>query len=354
MIDVDERSPRLDLRMFDDLGEVVDRADRDAAVVEDLFPVFVTAREEHFLQPRDQALAVPVAIVVGSVARVVGELGAADQRTEGFPLLVAGHRQREIARPRSKGLVGQQGLVGGAQRRGDLAVGEIAAEHGAEQRQLAFHHRHVDRLSLPGALLDAQREHDRKSRVHAGREVGDRHAGAGAAAALFAGDADHSALGLQDEVERGAVAVRPVLAVAGNRAVDDAGIALARGFVVQAKPAQGTCAVVLEHHVAALDHAQESLLALGMLEVEHHAFLVAVQAHEVGGLPSGHRRAPGARNIAGAGRFDLEHLRAVVGEHGGAKGAGKGMAEIQDLYVFKRQQHGVSGKAGRKSGGRRF
>ncbi len=113
-----------------------------------------------------------------------------------------------------------------------------------------------------------------------------------------AGDADHAAFGLQDEVQRGALQVRPVLAVARDRAVDDAGIALAPGLVVEAQALQRPGPVVFQHDVGTLDHAQEQFLAFLVLQVEHHALLVAVQAHEIRRLAARQRRAPGARDVA--------------------------------------------------------
>ena len=156
----------------------------------------------------------------------------------------------------------------------------------------------------------------------------------------LAGDADHAALGLQDQIEGGAVAVGAVLAETGNRAVDDARIALARGLVVQAQAHQRAGAVVLEHDVGALHHAQEGLLALRVLQVEHHALLVAMQAGEIIRFPAGQGRAPGARDVAQSGGLDLDHLGAEIGEHGRTKRAGERVAQVEYLDAFQWQLHG--------------
>ena len=112
-------------------------------------------------------------------------------------------------------------------RLGNLAVGEIVRDRRAEERELPFHHRDVDLLAFAGPVFHPQREHDRVGAVHAGGHVGDRYAGARAVRARLAGDADHAALGLEDEIERRALAIRPVLPEPRYRAVDDPGIALA-------------------------------------------------------------------------------------------------------------------------------
>src|SRR5262249_37520899 len=107
------------------------------------------------------------------------------------------------------------------------------------------------------------------------------------AAAGLAGRADHAALGLHDQVERRAVAVGPVLAEAGDRAVDDARVPLARRLVAQAEPGEGAHAVGLEPQVALLDQAEEQRLAFRLLEIDLDALLVAVKAHEVRRLSAG-------------------------------------------------------------------
>ena len=91
-----------------------------------------------------------------------------------------------------------------------------------------------------------------------------------------------------------------------------------------------------------LDQAQERFLAPGILQVEHHALLVAVQADEVIGFAAGQGRAPGARDVAQAGRLDLDHLRAVIGEHGGAERPGERVAQVEYLDTFEWQFHFVS------------
>jgi hypothetical protein len=76
-----------------------------------------------------------------------------------------------------------------------------------------------------------QRRHDPERRVHpAVMSASDRRRGR--RAARLAGDAHHPALGLDHEIERGAVAIGAVLAEAGDRAVDDARVPLARALVV--------------------------------------------------------------------------------------------------------------------------
>ena len=267
------------------------------------------------------------------------QLRSTDRGTEDLPELLAAHREGEIASLGAERLIGEQGLVGGAHGHREFAVGEKAADHGAEERQLALEHGHVDGLAPPGPLLHPQRQHDSEGRVHARRHVRNRRSRAHAPAAFLARHRDHAALGLEDQVERGAITIGAVLAEAGHRAVDDAGVVLARRRIGQAQAFERARPVVLEDDVCARHELEEELLAPRMLEVHLDPLLVAVQAHEVRSLAARQRRAPRARDVAGTLGLQLDHPRAEVGEHGGAERAGEGVAQIDDGDVFERQSH---------------
>ena len=189
-------------------------------------PLLVAPRQEDLLERRDEACrgSAPGRRWCDSADRRASS-GRPMARAEDLPELLAAHGEREVARLGAEGLVRQERLVGGAHGLRDARRRRGSAPTMlAEQRELALQHRHVDGLAAAGPLLDAEREHDAVGRVHPRRHVGDGDAAAHAVPARLAGDADHPALGLQDQVERGAVAVRPVLAEARDGAVDDAGV----------------------------------------------------------------------------------------------------------------------------------
>src|SRR5262249_10177486 len=137
-----------------------------------------------------------------------------------------------------------------------------------------------------------------------------------AAAAFLPRHRDHAALGLENQVERGALTIGTVLSETGHRTINDARVAPARLRIGQAQALQRAGAVVLEDDVRAFDELEEQLLAPRMLEIHLDALLVAVQAHEVRGLATRQRRPPRARDVAGALGLELDHARAEVGEHG--------------------------------------
>src|SRR5215510_8464876 len=334
-----EGAARLDLWVVDDFRDAVDSSEGNALVEEDLLPLLVGPGEKGLLERADERLPVLHPIRVRPVARVVGKLGPADGRAEDPPQLLAAHGEGEIARLRPERLVGEERLVGGAHGLGYLAVGEIAADHGAQERELAFQHGHVDGLAASRPLLHAQGQHDAVGRVHPRRHVRDGRAAADAVGAGLAGDADHAALRLKNQIEGGTVSVGPVLAKAGYGAVDDAGVPLARHLVAQPQALESARAVVLEHDVRALHEPKEEILAPHVLEVDLDALLVPMQAHEVRRLPAGQWRAPRARDVARALGLEFDQLRAEVGNHGRAEGPGESMAQIADPDPFERHLH---------------
>src|SRR6266487_6773837 len=75
----------------------------------------------------------------------------------------------------------------------------------------------------------------------------------------------------------GALGVGAVLAVAGDRAEDDAGIGVAHALVADAEPAEDAGAEAVEDDVVAFDQAQQRLAAALGLQVEADRALAAVE-----------------------------------------------------------------------------
>ena len=71
------------------------------------------------------------------------------------------------------------------------------------------------------------------------------------------------------------------IAESTDTGVDKLGIAGAHDFVRKAQPVEHAGAKVLHHHICLVDQRQQHFFALGCLEVEHHAFFIAVDALEI-------------------------------------------------------------------------
>ena len=122
-------------------------------------------------------------------------------------------------------------------RFGHHAAHQIIHRLIGECRRLTIEQRHVDRLAFAGARLMDQRGQNGDRGVEAGDEIGNRHAhfhrlGARRAIGL-AGDAHQPAHALNEIVVAGFVLVRPVMAEAGERAIDQRGILGREAFVIE-------------------------------------------------------------------------------------------------------------------------
>ena len=138
----------------------------------------------------------------------------------------------------------------------------------------------------------------------------------------MAGDAHQAAHRLQDRVVAGARRVRPGLAEAGHRAIDDAGVDRLDRFIIQPVALEIADLVVLHHHVAGFGELADDVLPFRRRDIDGDRFLVAVGAEiervVVVRLAVGIgqvRRAEGAGVVAAAGAFDLDHLGAEIGQH---------------------------------------
>src|SRR5262249_47861549 len=119
--------------------------------------------------------------------------------------------------------------------------------------------------------------HDTEGCPHAGDHIRDRHAVADTTAARLAGDADHAALRLHDEIQGRSVSIRSCLAKARYRAVDNAGVAHTRLVIGNAQLGGGADAIFLKDHIKPSHHAKKVFFARLFLEVDLNAFFVPVQ-----------------------------------------------------------------------------
>ena len=128
-------------------------------------------------------------------------------------------------------------------------------------------------------------------------------------------DAHHAAHRLQHGVVAGQAAQRAIGAEARDRAVDEARMPLRERVVAEAPLLHRAGQEILDQHVGALEQAREHRLSGRLAEIERERALAAIDRGEVGGVAVlVERRAEQARLVAER-RLDLDHVRAVVGEH---------------------------------------
>ena len=80
-----------------------------------------------------------------------------------------------------------------------------------------------------------------------------------------------------------------------------------------------------------------------MLEVQYNAFLVSVQADEIGAavfarLTGERAKFPG---VVAMRWFNVEHLGTKVGQYHGSNRSGQNMRQVNDAYTFQGSRHGT-------------
>ncbi len=248
-----------------------------------------------------------------------GELLVAHRPDE--QLLAAGQREDVIHAP------GQ-----GARRHGRRRL----AGHGVllhvlrGQEHAVLEQRALDFLPAAGTIALAQRRQHPDRAEHAAHDVVDRRAGTQRAPGRT-GHVRQPAHHLHDFVQRQAVLVRP-RQEALVRHVDQVRVVRRQRGIVQPELLHQPGAEVLQHHVALAGQLAGGGAALIGGDVEHHAFLVAVEGPEQADARSGQ-----AARLVAAGRLDLDDLGAEVGQDHAARGPHDQMGEFEHADAGKRQ-----------------
>ena len=164
----------------------------------------------------------------------------------------------------------------------------LVGEH-ADQR---VHQRHVDVAALAGVLALLQRRRDGERGIDAGEHVGERDAEPHRLAVGRAGDVHDAAHALHQQVVAGAVRVGPVLAEAGDRAIDQPRIVRREALVVEAVLRQAAELEILDQHVGARRELLDDALAFLGLEIDRDRALAAIAGEIVGGAAGGRRPCP--------------------------------------------------------------
>src|SRR5882724_1283262 len=346
-------APCLDLRLFKDLRHVIDRAVGHARRFKQLEPFVLAAFLEYIGKQPGQLGSVFDALTIRGKPRILGQFGAPCRLAE-FPIeVVVAAGEDHLAIERAKGLVGNDVRMQVADSLRRLAGREVVGVLVREQGDLRIEQREVEMLPLARAFAMRERSANGDRCIHAGDDVGDRHAralrpAAGRAIGL-ARHAHHSPHALDHEVVAGPLAIRTGLAEAGDRAVDQARIRLTQIFIPQAVPREITVLVVLDHDIALGGELTRDRLTLGDGDVESQRFLAAVRRAEIGrvlrllALPVTDPGWPeGARIITWTGALDLDDLGAEIGEVLACPGPGENARQIEDTNVRKRAGHALA------------
>ncbi len=283
------------------------------------------------LVPRGVAPEVTGEALLGGKARLPQHHVAEDGP---FPFVLK-PQQHRLAIARREQAVGVDGGVAGsgAGRRRCAVVGVVERiVHPLDQR---FQHRDVQVLAASGLLPLEQCRQDAGIGVHPGRDVGDRRPRLGRRV-LGPRHRQEPGLPLDQQVIGLAVAVRPVIAVAGDVADDDPGLFSRQSFVRQAEAGRGARRQVLDHDIGLFgDQALQDGPGFRVLDVERQAFLGAVGPDEMG-CQTIDPLVIAAGEVSDTGPFHLDDAGTQIGKLARGEGSGDGVFECDDRCSSQR------------------
>ena len=278
-------------------------------------PVVGRPPAESGLDQRDQHATVRDAITIGPEAQVALPLRVLDHAAEPRPELLGEDGDDQVTITRREGLIGDDRGVARAERPGDATVRPEILRNIREERDLAVEQRQVEVGALASPLATEERSGHRKRAEDPAREVAHRQAHAHRRPPRLAGDGHRPAHRLERQVEGRPVAIRPLLAVGGDRAEDHALVEGPELGVRAAETLHHAGAEVLPDDVGPTDEVVEDLTPGIPGEVERDGLLAAVDREEVRRLAVGEeRRTHDPHRVAAVGVLDLDHLGAHVGE----------------------------------------
>lgn len=211
----------------------------------------------------------------------------------------------------------------------------------------------IDMLAAAGRVPALDRGQDTDGGVQSGQDVGDCdrgfHRSATRLVVGFAVDAHEAAFALKDEVIARAVRIWAIPAVAGDRAIDEARVDVAE--VLVRKPVAGEVAdfVVLDENVRLLRQFAHDLPALRIGQIDCNRAFVAVRRRKIRGIGRvvarfvRYPRWPPVTGVVAEPRaFDLDNVRAEIGQHLRAPRACQHPGQVQHQQPRKRSCHVAS------------
>ena len=265
------------------------------------------------------------ALAVGGIAGVVGQIGAAQGLAVRTKLRIVAHCHDQVPVAGRKHLIGHNVLVGIARTPGCHTRGHVIQVLVGQHGYMAIEQGHIDMLPQAAAIALVQRPQNGHCGIHAGEQIGNRHAGflrsAPRQVIAFTRNAHETAQALNHEVVAGQRRHRAGLTKTGNGTVDQFRVNGLDAFIIKTVFFQTAHFEVFHQYIAAARHfahqrgafrrgnidGNRTLVAVGAQVVGSFAGVVAAGVFQIG-------RAPAARVVARARPLYLVNVSAQIGQ----------------------------------------
>ena len=320
-----------DVRILDDLRDVVDRADGDFGLFEERHVFRLRAPRDEGADDRIQLLGMFDALGVDAEFRVLGQFWPADRTEHALGHLLRRGRQAHVAAVLAavgiaRARVGRAAAGARLHLSRQPVVRRLRPEHGKQ----GIEQRQVDDLPLAAALGFAQGDQCRRRAVQPGDGVGEVHRRQYRLAVAEPVHGSETRQSLDQRAEAGTPPVRSILAPA--RYADDHQLRVRPQEFLRREfhRLQRAGTEALDEDRRGRHEFQQQFACFWPAQLQ--AFFVApIQ------LPVGRDalRLPGAQRVA-RGRLDLHHLGAEIAQHLCQRIAGDQAREIEHAHAMQR------------------
>src|SRR5579883_1685693 len=326
------------MRMAREIGDIVEIAEGDIRGFETLSQRRAALACEDLGDDRIENGAVGDAALIVGKARIAGErLVTEDHLAEAQPFALVLDRDDDLlAVGRGKGAIGRdRGMLQPHARRRLAAIIMMEQRHRHPFRR-RIEERDRERRTLAALLARIKRFENGGIGVEPRGDV--RHRDADTAWRLGrAAQLREPGLRLNEKIIGLHVAIRPALAIAGDRAEDEARMAASQLGRIEPGARRGTRCQVLQKHIGPCDHAVKERAVLGILDIEHDRLLAAIEPDEIAAL-SARGAVVGAGEIA-LGPLDLDDARAGIGQAATAERRRHRLLQCDDEKPVERAAH---------------
>ena len=227
---------RRDLRVGEHAIERVDRRMRHVDRVEAREQLIHRELRRRRAEPRIHRVAVLHAFDIRLETGLVAQLGRLDRVEEPVEALVVADREEDEAVRRGERAVGDVAAEARAEALRNLAPGGDAHERRGHPGERRLQQRHLDVGSLAALLTRAKRVEDAEGQPHARAHVHHGQRNAGGRAVVRARHRDDARVGLQHRVVRRLLLSRAGVAVAAHLDIDEARVEFADPFRRRIRP----------------------------------------------------------------------------------------------------------------------
>ena len=213
--------------------------------------------------------------------------------------------------------------------RGQRPCSETLAERPPHQREEVVGHRDVEMAAAAARVALAQREQDvEHGRIAAAGDVRDQGWRDHRRAVRTGGEVQQAGFGQIVEIVRRDLRLGPALAVAGDRAIDQARIDRRERRMAEPEALHHARAKLLDQHIRGSQQRHQACPRAVRFEVDSDAPLAAIEQRKAGARRA-EPRLVGAQLVA-CRPLDLDHLRAGLGQNQAGERSGQQRAEVDD------------------------